>query len=78
VEQEQPARADKPPDLREQRTGNTIRNMCIATLDITASKPPSVKGSRWAMSATANLTIEPNLARACLIASPDRSTAVTD
>jgi hypothetical protein len=30
------------------------------------------------MSATMNLTIEPNLAVACLIASPDRSIAVTE
>jgi hypothetical protein len=53
-------------------------NMCTATLDITASKLPSGKGSRRVMSATRNLASDPNLACACPMASPDRSTAVTE
>ena len=50
----------------------------MATLDMTASKLPSGKGSRPVMSATMNLAIEPNLACACPMASPDRSIAVTE
>jgi len=53
-------------------------NMCAATLDMTASKPPSGKGSGRVMSATRNLASDPNLARARPMASPDRSTAVTE
>ena len=49
----------------------------MATLDMTASKPPPGKGSRWVTSATMNLAIEPNLVLACPMASPDRSIAVT-
>ena len=52
--------------------------MWAATFDMTASKPPSEKGSRWVMSATMNLTIEPNLAWACPMASQDTSIAVTE
>jgi hypothetical protein len=50
----------------------------MATLDMTASKYSSGKGSRWVMSATANLTVEPNLVCACSMASPDQSIAVTE
>ena len=51
--------------------------MCRATLDITASKLLSGKGSGMAMSATRNLTPGPNLALARSMASADRSIAVT-
>jgi hypothetical protein len=77
MEREQPARTDHPPHLREQRTGHTVGNMCMATLDMTASQPPSGKGSRRVMSATVNVAIEPNLALACSMAWPEISIAVT-
>ena len=50
----------------------------MATLDMTASNPASGKGSGRVMSATMNLATAPNLARACPMASPDRSIAVTE
>lgn len=53
-------------------------NMCKATLDITASNHLAEKGSGTAMPATRNLTLEPNLARACPTASADMSIAVTE
>ena len=49
----------------------------MATLDMTASKPPSGNGSRRVMSATMNLATAPNLVVAWPMASPEISTAVT-
>jgi hypothetical protein len=49
----------------------------MATLDMTASKRPSGKGSRRVMSATMNVAIELNLAFACSMAWPEISIAVT-
>jgi hypothetical protein len=51
--------------------------MCKATLDIAVSKLLSGKGGGTAMSATRNLTLEPNWSRARSMASADRSIAVT-
>jgi len=50
----------------------------MATLDMTASKLPSGKGSWRVMSATRNVASDPYLARARPMASPDRSIAVTE
>jgi hypothetical protein len=78
VEHEQPARADKPPNLREDRTGNTIRKHVRSDVRHDRIEVSIGEGEPLSMSATTNLTIEPNLACACSIASPDRSIAVTE
>lgn len=71
MEHEQPARTSRPTCANTARVTSS-GNMCRATLDMTASKLASGEGSRRVMSATRNL------ARACPMASPDRSTAVTE
>jgi hypothetical protein len=78
VEQEQAARADKPPNLRDAARVTASGNMCRATLGhdrieacIGEGKPPGHAGHL-------NLAIEADLACACPIASPGRSIAVTE